>query len=51
MQIGRSGGNAELKFTAGGKPVASLSLAVNESFKTRGGEKNDRVEWLLEQIE
>ncbi len=44
--IGRSGGNAELKFTAGGKPVASFSLAVNESFKTRDGEKNDHVEWF-----
>jgi len=44
--VGRSGGNAELKFTAGGKPVASFSLAVNESFKTRDGEKNDRVEWF-----
>ena len=46
MLIGRSGANAELKFTAGGKPVASFSLAVNESFKTRDGEKNDRVEWF-----
>src|SRR5437764_941372 len=42
--IGRSGGNAKLKFTAGGRSVASFSLAVNESFKTRDGEKNDRVE-------
>ena len=44
--VGRAGGNAELKFTAGGKPVASFSLAVNESFKTRDGEKNDHVEWF-----
>jgi len=44
--VGRAGGNAELKFTAGGKPVASFSLAVNESFKTRDGEKNDQVEWF-----
>ena len=44
--IGRSGGNAELKFTAGGKPVAKFSLAVNESFKSRDGEKTDRVEWF-----
>ncbi len=46
MLVGRSGGNAELKFSAEGKPVASFSLAVNESFKTRDGEKNDRVEWF-----
>jgi single-strand DNA-binding protein len=44
--VGRAGGNAELKFTARGKPVASFSLAVNESFKRRDGEKNDRVEWF-----
>jgi len=44
--VGRAGGNAELKFSAGGKPVASFSLAVNESFKTRDGEKNDHVEWF-----
>jgi single-strand DNA-binding protein len=44
--VGRSGGNAELKFTAGGKLVASFSIAVNESFKTRDGKKNDHVEWF-----
>jgi len=44
--IGRAGGNAELKFAEGGKPVASFSLAVNESFKTRDGAKNDHVEWF-----
>lgn len=46
MLIGRSGGNAELRLTAGGKPVANFSLAVNESLKTRDGERNDRVEWF-----
>jgi len=44
--VGRAGGNAELKFTAGGKPVANFSLAVNESFKARDGEKNGHVEWF-----
>src|SRR5690242_4148917 len=44
--IGRSGGNAELKFTAGGKPVANFSLVVNESFKSRDGETKDHVEWF-----
>jgi len=32
--IGRSAGDAELKFTQAGKPVANFSLAVNESFRT-----------------
>jgi single-strand DNA-binding protein len=35
-----------LKFTAGGKPLASFSLAVNESFKSRDGEKKDHVGWF-----
>ncbi len=44
--IGRSGGDATLKFTQAGKPVANFSLAVNESFKTRDGERKDHVEWF-----
>lgn len=44
--IGRSGGDAALKFTQAGKPVANFSLAVNESFKSRDGEKKDYVEWF-----
>ena len=44
--IGRSGGDAELRYTAGGRPVANFSLAVNESFKSRDGEKKDHLEWF-----
>ena len=44
--IGRSGGDAELRYTAGGKPVANFSLAVNESFRSRDGEKKDHLEWF-----
>ncbi len=44
--VGRAGGNGELKYTAGGKRVASFSPAVNESFKTRDGEKNEHLEWF-----
>lgn len=42
--VGNVGNDAELKFTAGGKPVADFSVAVNESFKSSNGEKVDRVE-------
>lgn len=35
-----------MKFTQAGKPVANFSLAVNESFKSRDGEKKDHVEWF-----
>ena len=44
--LGRSGGDAELKFTSGGKPVANFSVAVNESFKNSNGDSVDRVEWF-----
>jgi len=44
--LGRSGGDAELKFTSGGKPVANFSIAVNESFKNSNGDSVDRVEWF-----
>jgi len=46
MLLGRSGGDADLKFTSAGTPVANFSLAVNESFKTRNGEKAEHVEWF-----
>jgi single-strand DNA-binding protein len=44
--VGRAGRNGELKFTAARKPVGGFSLAVNEFFKTRDGEKNEHVEWF-----
>jgi single-strand DNA-binding protein len=44
--IGNAGENAELKFTASGKPVANFSVAVNEWFKNGNGEKVERVEWF-----
>ncbi len=45
MVLGHSGGDADLKFTPAGTPVVNFSLAINESFKTRDGQKVDRVEW------
>ena len=44
--LGYAGNDAELKFTAGGKPVANFSVAVNESFKNSNGDNVDRVEWF-----
>ena len=44
--IGNVGSDAELKFTAGGKPVANFSVAVNESFKNSNGDQVDRAEWF-----
>jgi single-strand DNA-binding protein len=44
--LGHAGSDAELKYTAGGKPVANFSVAVNESFKNSNGDNVDRVEWF-----
>ena len=44
--IGRTGADADLRFTANGKPVANFSLAINESFKNGDGEQREHVEWF-----
>jgi len=43
--IGRLGRDPELKYTPSGAPVAKFSLATDESFKDRTGEKQNRTEW------
>jgi single-strand DNA-binding protein len=44
--IGRTGADAEIKYTSSGKAVANFSLAINDSFKNRDGEQTERVEWV-----
>jgi single-strand DNA-binding protein len=44
--IGRTGADAELRYTGNGKAVANFSLAINESFKTGDGEQREHVEWV-----
>jgi len=43
--IGRLGRDPELKYTPSGAPVAKFSLATDESFKDKTGEKQSRTEW------
>jgi len=43
--IGRLGKDPELKYTAGGTPMARFTLATDESFKDRSGEQQKRTEW------
>ena len=43
--VGRLGRDPELKYTPSGAPVAKFSLATDESFKDRTGEKQERTEW------
>lgn len=43
--IGRLGKDPEVRFTQGGDPVANFSLATDESYKDREGEKQKKTEW------
>jgi single-strand DNA-binding protein len=43
--VGNVGRDPELRYTQGGQPVASFSVATNERFKDKSGEWKDRTEW------
>jgi single-strand DNA-binding protein len=43
--VGRLGQDPKLTYLASGSPVAEFSLATDESYKDRDGNKVDRVEW------
>ena len=43
--IGHLGGNPEARYTKSGRPVASFSLATNESWKQQGGQIAEHTEW------
>lgn len=43
--VGRFGRDPESRFTGGGTQVVSFSLATDESFKDRNGQKQKKTEW------
>ena len=43
--LGRLGQDPELKHTAGGSPVTNFSVATNESWTDKQGQKQERTEW------
>lgn len=45
MLIGRLGQDPKLTYLPSGNPVAELSVATDESYKDRDGNKVDRAEW------
>ncbi len=45
MLIGNLGSDPELRYTQGGTPVASFSLATNESYKGQDGNLVEKTEW------
>ena len=44
--IGTVGKNPEIRTAADGKKVASFSLAINESYKDKNGEKKENTNWF-----
>ncbi|MCI0422481.1 MAG: single-stranded DNA-binding protein, partial [Acidobacteria bacterium] len=43
--VGRLGKDPELKYTQGGDAVANFSVATDETWKDKSGEKQQRTEW------
>ena len=43
--VGRLGRDPETRYTGGGQAVANFSLATDETYKDRNGEKQKRTEW------
>ncbi len=43
--IGRLGKNPEVRYTSSGSAVANFSMATNENWTGKDGQKNERTEW------
>jgi single-strand DNA-binding protein len=43
--VGRLGRDPETRFTGGGTAVANFSIATDETYKDKNGEKHKRTEW------
>ena len=44
--IGNVGNDPEMRFTADGKPVTGFSLATNQSYINKDGERVDKTTWF-----
>lgn len=45
MIIGNLGADPDVRFTNSGTPVCDLSVATNEKWKDKSGQKQERTEW------
>ena len=45
MLIGRLGQDPKLTYTPSGSPVANFTMATDESFTDKSGQKQERTEW------
>ena len=43
--VGRLGRDPETRYTSGGQAVCNFSVATDESYKDRNGERQKRTEW------
>ncbi len=43
--VGRLGRDPETRYTGGGQAVANFSVATDESYKDKNGERQKRTEW------
>lgn len=43
--LGNLGRDPELRYTPGGQAVANFTVATNERYTTKDGEKQERTEW------
>lgn len=43
--IGHLGKNPEVRYTSSGSAVANFTMATNETWTGKDGQKNDRTEW------
>jgi single-strand DNA-binding protein len=43
--VGRLGRDPETRFTGGGQAVANFSMATDETYKDKNGERQKRTEW------
>ena len=45
MVIGNLGGDPELRYLPSGQPVVGFSIATDEAYADKQGQKQERVEW------
>jgi len=43
--VGNLGRDGELRYTPGGQPVTTCSLATTETWNDKGGQKQEKTEW------
>ncbi len=44
--IGNLGGDPEMRFTPGGKPVTNFNVATNRTYRSKDGEQAKETEWF-----